>query len=237
MALVSYTISLSDNLGTVFLGTHLKIWIHMTTTQLLTVMAVLVALPSLWLRDLSSISFLSLGGLLMSILIFATVGWTAAFSGIKSNHRIPVLNLHKIPGISGLYIFSYAGHIVFPNIYKAMRDPTKFTKVIVVEVNVGIVVVNVHLLSGHNCSRDLTLTIKLLLCRFLSSVDFGISASLMGCKTLQLSLVLLIFLWEFTSAYILLTNKNVQTYPEWPGQFDTWLVGPTWASHDLSNSW
>ncbi|XXG89200.1 hypothetical protein AAC387_Pa12g1262 [Persea americana] len=132
MALVSYTISLSDNLGTVFLGTHLKIWVHMTATQLLTVMAVLVALPSLWLRDLSSISLLSFGGILMSIVIFATIGWTAAFSGIKSNHRIPVLNLHKIPGISGLYVFSYGGHIVFPNIYKAMKDPSKFTKVSIV---------------------------------------------------------------------------------------------------------
>lgn len=131
MALVSYTISLSDNLGTVFLGTHLKTWLHLTTTQLLTVMAVLVALPSLWLKNLSSISFLSFGGILMSILIFTTIGWTAAFGGIKSNHRIPVLNLHKIPGVSGLYIFSYAGHLVFPNIYKAMKDPSKFTKVIV----------------------------------------------------------------------------------------------------------
>ena len=94
----------------------------------------------------------------MSIVIFATIGWTAAFSGIKSNHRIPVLNLHKIPGISGLYVFSYGGHIVFPNIYKAMKDPSKFTKVIVTSIT--------------NFAR------------------------------------------EFTTAYILLTNKNVQTNPE-----------------------
>ncbi|XP_058093993.1 amino acid transporter AVT1H [Magnolia sinica] len=130
LALVSYTISLSDNLSTVFLGTHLSMpWPHLSTSQLLTVIAVLIALPSLWLRDLSSISFLSFGGILMSVLIFTTIGWTAIFSGIKSNQTIPVLRLHNIPAISGLYIFSYAGHIVFPNIYKAMRDPSKFTKV------------------------------------------------------------------------------------------------------------
>ena len=41
------------------------------------------------------------------------------------------------------------------------------------------------LLSGHNCGRALTLTIKSLLCCFLSPISFGISGSLMGCKILQ----------------------------------------------------
>ncbi|XP_043723666.1 amino acid transporter AVT1H [Telopea speciosissima] len=130
MALVSYTISLSDNLSTVFTGTQIYLpGIHLSTSQLLTIIAVLVALPSLWLRDLSSISFLSSGGILMSLVIFTTVGLTSVFGSVKPNHRIPVLQFHKIPGISGLYIFSYAGHIVFPNIYKAMKDPSQFTKV------------------------------------------------------------------------------------------------------------
>ncbi|XP_059632839.1 amino acid transporter AVT1H-like [Cornus florida] len=133
MALVSYTISLHDNLTTVFMGTHFNLsWTNLSTSQLLTVMAVLVALPSLWLRDLSSISFLSTGGIFMSLLIFATVACTAIFGGVKPNQPIPVLHLENIPAISGLYIFSFAGHIVFPNLYKAMKDPSKFTKVSIV---------------------------------------------------------------------------------------------------------
>ena len=130
MALVSYTISLHDNLTTVFSGTRLKLpGAMLSTSQLITVLAVLVAIPSLWLRDLSSISFLSSGGILMSLIIFTSVVWTAIFGGVKTNHSIPVLHVKKIPAISGLYIFSYAGHIVFPNLYKAMKDPSKFTKV------------------------------------------------------------------------------------------------------------
>lgn len=133
MALVSYTISLHDNLSTVFLGMHLKVpSLNLSTSQLLTVMAVLVALPSLWLRDLSSISFLSSGGIFMSLLIFATVACTAISGAVKANQPIPVLKLDNIPAISGLYIFSYAGHIVFPDLYKAMKDPSKFTKVSIV---------------------------------------------------------------------------------------------------------
>lgn len=131
MALVSYTISLHDNIITVFSGTtHLNLqWANLSTSQVLTVIAVLVALPSLWLRDLSSISFLSCGGILMSIIIFTSVACTAIFGGVKANHKIPALHLQNIPAISGLYIFSYAGHIVFPNLYLAMKEPSKFTKV------------------------------------------------------------------------------------------------------------
>jgi vesicular inhibitory amino acid transporter len=129
-ALVSYTISLSDNIPLVFAGVRLHLpWLHLSTTQLLTIIAVLVALPSLWLRNLSSISFLSFVGIVMSMIIFATIVCTAAFSSVGLGKHIPALRLDRIPAVSGLYMFSYAGHIVFPNIYTAMKDPSSFTKV------------------------------------------------------------------------------------------------------------
>ncbi|XP_076939949.1 amino acid transporter AVT1H-like [Bidens hawaiensis] len=134
MALVSYTISLHDNLNVVFMGTGVRFpWAHhLSTSQVLTMIAVLVALPSLWLRDLSSISFLSTGGIIMSMMIFVTVVCTAVFGGVSANHAIPALRLGNIPHISGLYIFGYGGHIVFPDIHRAMKDPSKFTKVSIV---------------------------------------------------------------------------------------------------------
>lgn len=138
MALVSYTISLHDNLTIAFLGTGLHLNLKqqlplatslLSTSQLLTVIAIILALPSLWLRDLSSISFLSTGGIFMSLVILATVACATIFGGVRANHRIPVLQLHNISAISGLYIFSFAGHIVFPDIYRGMKDPSNFTKV------------------------------------------------------------------------------------------------------------
>ena len=128
MTLVSYTISLHDNIITALAGVQIS-WAHLSTSQLLTILAVLFALPSLWLRNLSSISFLSFGGIIMSAIIFSCVALTAIFGGVKVNHKIPAFHLHNIPAISGIYIFSYAGHIVFPNLYVAMKDPSKFTKV------------------------------------------------------------------------------------------------------------
>ncbi|KAK2443302.1 Transmembrane amino acid transporter family protein [Trifolium repens] len=138
MALVSYTISLHDNLIIVFLGTHLKLKLAMlSTSQILTLVAILIALPSLWIRDMSSISFLSTGGILMSLLIFMCVAVTAIFGDVQANnHSIPVFKLHNIPSISGLYVFGYGGHIVFPDLYKAMKDPSKFTKVSIVSFTI-----------------------------------------------------------------------------------------------------
>ncbi|TKY47784.1 Vacuolar amino acid transporter 1 [Spatholobus suberectus] len=133
MSLVSYTISLHDNLITVFLGTNLKLHLlNFSTSQLLAVVAVLIALPTLWIRDLSSISFLSTVGILMSLLIFVCVAATALLGYAQPNHTMPVLHLHNIPSVSGLYVFGYGGHIVFPDLYKAMKDPSKFTKVSIV---------------------------------------------------------------------------------------------------------
>lgn len=122
MSLVSYTISLHDNLNTVFLGTNLKHHFpKFSSSQFLTVVAVL--------RDLSSISFLSTLGILMSLLIFLCVAATALLGHVRNNHAIPVLQLHNIPSVSGLYVFGYGGHIVFPELYTSMKDPSKFTKV------------------------------------------------------------------------------------------------------------
>ncbi|XP_028759617.1 amino acid transporter AVT1H [Neltuma alba] len=141
MALVSYTISLHDNLFTVFMGSHylkhLRLPKLLSPSQLLTVLAVLIAMPSLWLRDLSSISFLSSAGVLMSLIIFSSVVATPIFGGVKVNHRIPVLQIHNVPSASGLFIYSFGGHVVFPDLYKSMKDPSKFTKVIIVSFSIA----------------------------------------------------------------------------------------------------
>ncbi|VVB14796.1 unnamed protein product [Arabis nemorensis] len=132
MALVSYTISLHDNIAAAFPATfgH-RNGGHFHAGKL-TAVAVAIALPSLWIRDLSSMSFLSSGGILMSAIIFGSVVYTAVFGGVLGDGRIPVLRLGNIPRVSGIYLFGFGGHIVFPNLYTSMKDPSKFTKVSIV---------------------------------------------------------------------------------------------------------
>lgn len=128
MGLVSYTISLHDNLNRVFKNIPVNVP-YMEKSKLITMTAVLVTLPSLWLRNLSSIAFLSAGGIIMAGIIFLTVASTAISGAVTSDFNIPVLHLHNIPKVSGLYAFSYAGHVVFPNLYTSMKDPYKYKKV------------------------------------------------------------------------------------------------------------
>lgn len=143
MALISYTISLHDNLSKAFEFMHninLNHYLHLSnllsSSQILTTLAIFIALPTLWLKDLSSISFLSTIGILMSLVIFLSVAFTPIFGNIKVNHDIPLLHLHSVPSISGIYIYSYAGHVVFPNLYKSMKDPSKFTKVSIMSFSI-----------------------------------------------------------------------------------------------------
>lgn len=129
MALVSYTISLHDNIAAAFPATFTNLHNGSFPAAKLTAVAVAIALPSLWIRNLSSISFLSSGGILMSAVIFMSVVYTAVFGGVLDDGRIPVLRLRNIPTVSGVYLFGFGGHIVFPNLYTSMKDPSKFTKV------------------------------------------------------------------------------------------------------------
>ncbi|CAH2072581.1 unnamed protein product [Thlaspi arvense] len=132
MALVSYTISLHDNISAAFPATFTNYHNGSFPAAKLTAVAVAIALPSLWIRDLSFISFLSSGGILMSTIIFGSVVYTALFGGVVDVGRIPVLRLGNIPTVSGIYFFGFGGHIVFPNLYTSMKDPSKFTKVSIV---------------------------------------------------------------------------------------------------------
>ncbi|KAI5653283.1 hypothetical protein M9H77_30470 [Catharanthus roseus] len=82
-----------------------------------------------YLQYLYTLKFLCpFGGVLMSLLIFVTVPCTALFGGFKTNHEIPAMKIQNIPAISGLYIFSYAGHIVSLIYMQQLKDPSMFTK-------------------------------------------------------------------------------------------------------------
>lgn len=112
----------------VFTGISVQVSL-MEKSKLLIMVAVFVPFPIIWLRNLSTIAFLSASGIIMSAFIFLTVTGTTISGAVKANHRIPGLQLNRIPHVSGLYTFSYAGHIVFHYIYTSMKDLSKYKKV------------------------------------------------------------------------------------------------------------
>nr|CAB3451316.1 unnamed protein product [Digitaria exilis] len=118
-----------DNLASIFTSTTFD-WhgIHADGRHFFGVLFALVVLPSVWLRDLRVISYISAGGVFATLLVFLSVGLVGATGNVGFHMTGKAVKWDGIPFAIGIYGFCYAGHSVFPNIYQSMSDRTKFNK-------------------------------------------------------------------------------------------------------------
>jgi hypothetical protein len=77
--------------------------------QTLILLAALLVLPTVWLRDLSLLSFLSVGGIFASVALLALVGWEgASVTGFTHQHP-PFVSWSGVPISAGLFMFCFSG--------------------------------------------------------------------------------------------------------------------------------
>ncbi|XP_050382432.1 amino acid transporter AVT1D [Argentina anserina] len=126
-ACVEFLTLMGDNLAALFPNTHITFaGIHLDSHEIFVITATLVVLPTVWLRNLSLLSYLSVGGVAATILVAILMIWVGAVNQVGFHHKGSALNLSGFPVTIGIYGFCYAGHSVFPNIYTSMKKPSQF---------------------------------------------------------------------------------------------------------------
>ncbi|XP_073261414.1 amino acid transporter AVT1E [Populus alba] len=129
---VEYVIMMSDNLSTLFPNMYMNFaGIHLDCHQIFSITATLIVLPTVWLRDLSLLSYLSVGGVGASIIVALCLLWTGVIDKIGFHPTGTALDLANLPVAIGIYGFGFSGHSVFPNIYSSMKEPSRFPTVLI----------------------------------------------------------------------------------------------------------
>ncbi|XP_066328967.1 amino acid transporter AVT1A-like [Miscanthus floridulus] len=162
---VEFIILEGDNLASIFTSTTFD-WngIHADGRHFFGVLFALVVLPSVWLRDLRVISYLSAGGVFATLLVFLSVGLVGATGKVGFHMAGKVVKWDGIPFAIGIYGFCYAGHSVFPNIYQSMSDRTKFNRALYICFAIctaiyGAIAVIGYLMFGDKTLSQITLNL------------------------------------------------------------------------------
>ncbi|KAL8551579.1 hypothetical protein ACS0TY_000606 [Phlomoides rotata] len=128
---VEYIILESDNLASLFPNAHLSLGVlELNSQHLFALITTLAILPTVWLRDLSILSYISAGGVVASTLVVACLFWVGIEDKVNVHAKGTALNLSTLPVAIGLYGFCYSGHAVFPNIYSSMQKPDQYPSVL-----------------------------------------------------------------------------------------------------------
>nr|GME14488.1 vacuolar amino acid transporter 1-like [Ipomoea batatas] len=129
---VEYIILEADNLSSLFPNAHLSLGgIHLDAHHLFALMTTLAVLPTMFLRNLSLLSYISAGGVIASVLVVSCLYWVGLVDDVSLQSKQTTLNLSTLPVAIGLYGYCYQGHAVFPNIYTSMKKRSQFPAVLV----------------------------------------------------------------------------------------------------------
>ncbi|XP_021976931.1 amino acid transporter AVT1B [Helianthus annuus] len=125
---VEFIIMESDNLSSLFPYAHLSLGgYQLSSHYLFALIITLIVLPTVWLRDLSVLSYISAAGVFVTILLVICLFWVGLVDSIGFHtESTTILNLSTLPVSIGLYGYCYAGHAVLPNIYMSMENKSQY---------------------------------------------------------------------------------------------------------------
>ncbi|XP_021833891.1 amino acid transporter AVT1C-like [Prunus avium] len=160
---IEYIILESDNLSSLFPNAHLSLGGYMLDSHILfAILTSLAVLPTVWLRDLSVLSYISAGGVIASIVVVLCLFWVGLVDGVGFENKGTPLNLSTLPVAMGLYGYCYSGHAVFPNIYTSLAKPNQYPAIlltcfVICTILYGGVAVMGYTMFGESTASQFTL--------------------------------------------------------------------------------
>ncbi|KAJ0764135.1 putative amino acid transporter, transmembrane domain-containing protein [Helianthus annuus] len=129
---VEFIILESDNLSSLFPYAHLNLGgYQLSSHYLFAIIITLIVLPSVWLRDMSVLSYLSACGVFVTFLLVICLFWVGLVDSVGfQTESTTILNISTLPVSIGLYGYCYAGHAVLPNIYMSMEKKSQYPLVL-----------------------------------------------------------------------------------------------------------
>ncbi|KAL8503868.1 hypothetical protein ACS0TY_022550 [Phlomoides rotata] len=124
----------------------------------------LLLMPTVWIDNMSTLSYLSATGIIALILIFGSLLWSGIFDGIGFHHRGQLIHARGLPSSLGLYALCFSGHAVFPTLYTSMKNRRHFSLVLricfsVCVMTCGAIAIIGYLMFGSELQSEITLNL------------------------------------------------------------------------------
>ncbi|RDX86800.1 Amino acid transporter AVT1I, partial [Mucuna pruriens] len=134
--------------------------------QFFVILVALIILPTVWLDNLSLLSYVSASGVFACVVIIMSIAWTATFGGVGFHYKGTLVNWSGIPTAISLYAFSFCAHPVFPALYNSMTNKRQFSNVLIVcfiltTVGYAFTAIIGYLMFGPEVESTVTLNLPL----------------------------------------------------------------------------
>ncbi|XP_020255050.1 vacuolar amino acid transporter 1-like [Asparagus officinalis] len=165
LAAIEFMILEGDNLHKLFPTANFNMGrLKIGGKQGFVLLAGLIVLPTTWLRSLGVLAYVSIGGVLSSLIVVCCVLWAGAIDGVGFHEKGILVNWRGIPTALSLYVFCFSGHSVFPTIYTSMKDRTIFSKVlylcfVLCTLMYGLMAIIGYLMYGQAVNPQVTLNL------------------------------------------------------------------------------
>lgn len=138
--------------------------IHVGGNKSFVVIVAAIILPTIWLNNMSILSYISASGVLASLIILGSILWVGEFDGVGFEERGKIVNWKGMPSAISLYAFCYCAHPVFPTLYTSMKDQRLFKKVLLLcfifcTITYSSMAIFGYLMFGSNLNSQITLNL------------------------------------------------------------------------------